>query len=346
MNIAQIAPVWERVPPVKYGGIELVVYLLTEELVRRGHKVTLFGTKSAKTSAEKQFVYYSAQREIIGNPIPDLLHVSNAFEQAEKFDILHNHCGYSGVTLAKYIDTPVLTTLHGIFTNINKRFFRFNKNSCYYNSISMAQRKSGPKLNYIGNVYNAIDIDSYHFQEEKDDYFIFISRMSPLKGPDKAIQIAFKAGIKLKIAGKIDAGADTEYFEEKVNPLVDDEQIIYMGEVTEKKKRQLLKGAKGFLFPLQWPEPFGLVMVEAMACGTPVIAYPYGSVSEVVVDKKTGFIVETDEDMVKAIKLIDQISPEYCRKYVEKQFSSNRMTNDYESLYNRILKKEENKYGH
>lgn len=337
MRIAQVAPVWERVPPRKYGGIELVVSLLTEELVRQGHDVTLFASGDSKTKAKLESVYHTAApRELLGNPVPDLYHVATAFEKAKEFDVIHNHSGYSGIALSKFIDTPVITTLHGIFTDINMPFFKAFSDSCFYNSISNEQRKSCPDLNYAGTVYNAINMDSYQFSADKKDYFVYISRITKDKGSDVVIRIAKKAGIKLIMAGKIDPGRDTEYFEEEVRPHIDNDQIVFKGEVSEAEKRRLLKEAKAFIFPLQWAEPFGLVMPEAMACGTPVIAFPYGSVPEVVDQGVTGFVVNTEEDMIDAIKRVDEIDPRKCRDHAEKRFGVPRMARDYLSIYKKI----------
>jgi len=339
MKIAQVAPVWERVPPVKYGGIELVVYLLSEELVRRGHEVTLYASGNSVTSGHLVSVYPEEQRAVIGNPCPDLLHVTNAFMGADKFDVIHNHAGYSGISMSNLVSTPVLTTLHGIFTEVNKPLFKAFKNSCYYNSISDEQRKGFPDLNYVGTVYNAIDISTFPFSETKEDYFFLISRVSPLKGTHLAVEIARKAGVKLILAGKIDPGADMAYFEKEVKPYVDGKQIMFLEEVTEEKKRELLKNARGFLFPLQWAEPFGLVMIEAMVCGTPVIGFPYGAVPEVVVHKETGFLAKNVEEMVDFVKRVDEIDPHKCRQHVEEKFSVKRMVDDYEALYGEVLKR-------
>lgn len=340
MKIAQVAPVWERVPPRKYGGIELVVALLTDELVKQGHDVTLFATGDSQTKAKLRSVYHTAApRQLLGNPVPDLYHTTMAFEEAKNFDIIQNHTGYSGIALSNFIDTPVLTTLHGIFTDINTPFFKAFAGSCYYNSISNEQRNHGPKLNYAGTVYNAIDMDSYQFNAKKKDNYVYVSRITKDKGSDVVIRIAKKAGIKLVMAGKIDPGRDTEYFEKEVAPHIDGEQIIFKGEVSEKEKRELLRDAKAFIFPLQWAEPFGLVMPEAMACGTPVISFPYGSVPEVVDNGITGFVVNTEDEMVEAVKKVDEIDPYKCREHAESRFGVPRMAQDYLALYEKIIGK-------
>ncbi len=341
MKIAQLAPVWERVPPVKYGGIEMVVHILTEELVKRGHDVTLFATGDSKTSAKLSSVYHtkpSRKLLIEGHEIPDLLHVTSAFKMANEFDLIHNHMGYLGIAMANFVSTPVLTTLHGPFIEANKRFFRTFKDAVYYNSISNAQRKDLTGLNYMGTVYNAIDVDRYEFKSKKKDYFLFLSRITADKGAHTAIDVAKRAGINLIMAGKIDPGPDTEYFEERVYPKIDGKQIKFLGEVTDKRKKELLRDAKAFIFPLQWPEPFGLVIIEAMASGTPVIAFPYGSVPEIVIDGETGFIVNTVEEMVEAVSKVDKIDLFKCRDYAEKKFSAAKMADDYEAIYRKMIK--------
>jgi glycosyltransferase involved in cell wall biosynthesis len=340
MRIAQLSPVWERVPPVKYGGIELVVYLLTEELVKRGHEVHLFASGDSHTSGKLESIYPVAQRELLGNPVPDLLHVTHAFLRASEFDVIHNHTGYSGIAFANFISTPVLNTLHGIFTAVNKPFFsRFE--SMYYNSISDEQRRDLPTLNYIATIYNAIDISSYPYSATKKDYFVSLGRVCALKGTHLAAEIAKKAGVRLLIAGKVDAGRDTDYYHERVEPHLEEDKIVFLGEISEEEKRKLLRDAKGFLFPLQWSEPFGLVMIEAMACGTPVVAFPYGAVPEVVKDRETGFIVRSIEEMVDAVRRIDQIDPQKCRDHVVEQFGVARMVDDYEAIYKRIISESE-----
>lgn len=342
MKIAMVAPVWERVPPEKYGGIELVVHLLTEGLVEEGHEVTLFATGDSQTEGRLVSHFSNAQRKWMGRIEPDLLHVSSAYHQIREegnYDIIHNHAGYSGIALADFIDIPVLTTLHGIFTEFNVPFFEYFKEVCYYNSISNEQRKGFPELKYIATVYNAIDVDGYPFTAEKEDYFLWLSRLSPVKGAHHAVQLARKLGFKLILAGKIDE-VDRPYYAHDVRPYVDGKQIVYLGEIDESKKRQLLAKAKAFLFPINWSEPFGLVMIEAMACGTPVIATHHGAVPEVVVDGETGFIVERPEEMVEKIKLIDQVDPARCRQHVEERFSQTTMTRHYEEVYRKIIELE------
>ncbi len=340
MRIAQIAPVWERVPPRKYGGTEVVVSLLTEELVRRGHDVTLFATGDSITKARLKACYRkSPERDhlVQNNLVPELIHTGNAFKYAEQFDIIHNHCGRIGILLGSLINKPVLDTLHGRFSEDNIPFYEAYKDAVFYNSISFGQRRTGHDLNYVGNVYNAINTESYQFSRKKEDYFVHISRISQDKGTDIAVDVARKAGVKLIVAGKVDPGKDTLYYKEKIAPKVDGRQIIYRGEIPEEEKRALFRGARGFIFPLQWAEPFGLVMVEAMACGTPVIAFPCGSVPEIVENGKTGFVVNSFEQMVEAVNNIKYIDPFDCRKRAVERFSINKMVDEYERLYEKII---------
>lgn len=342
MKIAMVAPVWERVPPTKYGGIELVVHLLTEELVRRGHDVTLFATGDSITEARLEFVFDVSQRKWIHSIEPDLLHASFAYHRIREegdYEIIHNHTGYSGVALADFVDVPVLTTLHGIFTEVNRPFFKFFKDVCYYNSISKEQRRGLPELNYIATVYNAINVKSYPFREKKEDFFLWLSRVSPLKGAHYAVRIAREAGIKLVMAGKIDE-VDRYYYEHDVRPFIDGKQVEFLGEVSEEEKRELMGKARAFIFPITWSEPFGLVMIEAMACGTPVLATGRGAVPEVVKDGETGFIVKKPMEIVDKIKKVDEISPQACRKHVEERFSEERMARDYEEVYLKIIEAE------
>ncbi len=340
MRIAQIAPVWERVPPRRYGGIEVVVFHLTDELIKRGHDVTLFATGDSITKARLKSCYDTSPERIHlahHNPMPDLIHIGKAFKHAEQFDIIHNHTGWIGTVLGSLINKPVLDTLHGSFSEDNILFYEAYKDAVFYNSISFGQRRSVPDLNYVGNVYNAIDTDSYQFSREKGDYFIHISRICSDKGTDIAVDVARKAGVKLILAGKIDPGKDTLYYKEKIAPKVDGRQIIYIGEISEDEKRALFRDAMGFIFPLQWAEPFGLVMAEAMACGTPVIAFPLGSVPEIIEDGKTGFVVNSFEQMVEAVNNIECIDPFDCRRRAVEKFSINKMVDEYERLYEKII---------
>jgi glycosyltransferase involved in cell wall biosynthesis len=274
----------------------------------------------------------------MGSTLTDIAHVSHAFDHAGGFDIIQNHAGYLGVALARQAGTPVLTTLHGIFTDKNSPFYERYGEACFYNSISDEQRRQGPQnMRYVGTIYNGIRVESYPYREDKGDFFVNVSRVSPLKGTHVACEMAHNAGVRLIIAGKIDAGADMRYFEEKVEPLLDRDQVIYLGEVSEAEKRRLFAEAKGFLFPLQWDEPFGLVLAEAMACGTPVLSLARGSVPEVVIDGETGFVVGDVDELMGCLSRTSEIDPKACRARAEERFGVKRMTDDYEAAYARIL---------
>jgi len=346
MKIAQIAPFEEPVPPKKYGGTELVVYNLTEELVRRGHEVVLFASGDSKTSARLLPVFPKALRKTkIGSDLKTreaykFLGISQILSTLlkERFDIIHNHIGWRLLPFAQILQDKIITTLHGPL-NIGYQKLIYKKfHDLPYISISKNQRTPLSKLNFVANIYNGIDIERFPFNYKPKDYLAFLGRMSPEKGPVEAIKIAKKAKMKLIMAAKIDL-VDQEYFAREVKPLIDDKQIKFIGEVNHQGKVKLLKNAKALITPIQWEEPFGLFFVEAMACGTPVIAFRMGSVPEVVKDGKTGFIVKNIKEAVEAVKNIDQIKREDCRIWVEKNFPIKKMVDDYEKIYYQIVKK-------
>lgn len=336
MKILIVSPPWIRVPPLGYGGIELVVGLLADELAKRGHDVTLFATGDSDTQAKLDYLFEEGQTSKLGMTLYDAMQVSEAYKSADEFDIVHDHSGFIGVAFAHTVKPPVLHTLHGPFTNDTTRFYEHFKDACYYNAISEYQKSCLPTLNYVETVYNAVDVHKYEFSEEKDDYLILVSRVSPNKGTHLAIQVAKELGEKLILVGKIDP-IDMDYFTTQVAPEVDGDQIIFTGEVGDAEKRELLKRAKCFVFPIQWPEPFGLVMAEAMACGTPAVVIRNGSSPEVVADGTTGFVVDTLNEMLDAVKRAGEIDPRACREHVEKNFSPAKMADVYEANYRRIL---------
>ncbi len=349
MRIAQIAPLWERVPPLTYGGIELVVSLLTDELVRRGHEVTLFASGDSITLAELDAVHPQAlrtDRTIKEHGIYDMLNVSRVYEQADQFDIIHSHVGCSALPYANLVKTPTVHTLHGIFTPDNEKLFTHARRQPYI-SISNSQREPRLNLNYVGTVYNGINTSIYDFyaQAEHPEYLAFLGRISPEKGTHLAIEIAKNAGLPLKIAGKVDV-VDVEYYETLVKPHIDGEQIQYLGEANHAQKCELMGGAIATLFPITWREPFGLVMVESMVLGTPVIAMKLGSTTEVIVDGETGFLCDRIEEMVKAVDKVTQLSRMKTREHVLKNFSRERMTQGYLEIYEKILAQRFTQNGH
>ncbi|MCX6759652.1 MAG: glycosyltransferase family 4 protein [Candidatus Nealsonbacteria bacterium] len=345
MKIALLAPFEESVPPQKYGGTELIVYYLAQ-LLSKKHSVFLFATGDSKTKARLIPIFpRNIRKEKISQDMKireslKYIGIAKVVKELKKIkvDIIHNHIGWRFLPFAPLFKSPVVTTLHGPLNVPYQQFVYGQFKKFPFISISNSQRKPFPDLNYAATVYNGIDIKEFDFNDNpKGDYFAFLARMSPEKGPVQAIQAAKKAGVKLKMAAKVDA-VDKEYFEKEIRPLIDGKQIKFLGEIGPKEKNNFLKNAKGLLIPLQWEEPFGLFMIEAMACGTPVIAFKRGSVPEVVKDKKTGFIVKTINEMAEAIKKIDQIDRKECRKWIKEKFTAERMVSDYEKVYEKILK--------
>ena len=340
MKIAQIAPLWERVPPPAYGGIELVVGLLTDELVRRGHEVTLFASGDSLTLAKLISVHPRALRldsSIRDASIYEFLQLASVYEKAADFDIIHSHMGVATLTSANLVKTPTVHTLHGIFTPDNEKIFKHCQQQPYI-TISNSQRETRLGLNYVKTVYNGIDVSSYEFypQPQEPPYLAFLGRMSPEKGPHLAIEIAKKTGWKLKMAGKVDL-VDLDYFEAKIKPYIDGKQIEYLGEANHIQKNALMGGAYATLFPITWREPFGLVMVESMAAGTPVIGMRMGSTEEIIVHGETGFLCGNVEECINSLGKIEQLNRDACRQYVENNFSIQQMTDGYEAVYQRII---------
>lgn len=341
MKIAQISPLWERVPPERYGGIELIVKLLTDELVRRGHEVTLFASGDSITSAKLKFVHPKALRldpNIIEPGIYEHMLLADIHQQAHKFDIIHSHLGYQALWLGNLIKTPVIHTLHGSFTPENEKIFRrFGWQP--FISISEAQREPRLGMNYLHTVYNGIDTVVYPFNPEPEQpaYLAFVGRISPQKGPVEAIKIARATGLPLKMAGKVDA-VDKVFYRDLVEPLIDGEQIQFLGEVSHEEKVKLLGGASATLFPITWREPFGLVMIESMASGTPVIGMGLGSVPEVIAHGKTGFVCHSLEAMIEMVPKAVALDRQTCREYVVTRFSVETMTDEYEKAYAMAVK--------
>ncbi len=336
MRIAQVAPLWERVPPFRYGGIELIVSLLSDELVRRGHEVTLFASGDSITLGNLKSVHDQALRLDPSIKEPGLyeqMMLSDVYRSAHYFDIIHSHVGCAALPYCGFVKTPTVHTMHGIFTPDNEKMFRQFAWQPYI-SISEAQREPRLGLNYIHTVYNGIDTNIYPFQPTPTQpaYLAFVGRLSPEKGPAQAIKIARATGYPLKMAGKIDA-VDRDFYREQIEPLIDGEQIQYLGEVSHEQKVQLLSEATVTLFPVTWREPFGLVMIESMATGTPVIGMALGSVPEVIAHGKTGFVCRSLEKMIESIPAAIKLDRQTCRDYVLSRFSVQSMTDEYEKAY-------------
>ncbi len=349
MKIAQIAPLWERVPPPAYGGIELVVGLLTDALVARGHDVTLFASGDSITTAKLASVHPQALRldASIKEPgIYDLLQLSQVYDRAGEFDLIHSHMGCAALPYGNLTQTPTVNTLHGIFTPDNEKMFVRAKAQSYV-SISNAQREPRLGLNYVATVYNSIDVDLHHFFPIASEpaYLAFLGRMSAEKGPHHAIEIAKATGMTLKMAGKIDP-ADVEYFDQYIKPHIDGVQIQFLGEADHHMKNDLMGRAIATLFPITWREPFGLVMIESMAAGTPVIAINLGSIPEIIVDGVNGYICNTVAECVAAVAKIPAISRLGCREYVQNRFSVDQMATGYEAVYQQLLAQKFVRNGH
>ncbi len=340
MRIAMIAPLEMRVPPIAYGGTELVVSLLTEELVRRDHSVTLFGSGDSVSRARVESVCSHFLRgSDRDKAILNMLNVVSCLEQADRFDIIHNHTTLEGLATAGLVKTPMLTTLHGNLEGDWALLFSHYKG--WYNTISRSAKSLLPdKEQFAGTIYNAIDCAVFPFNGgRRDDYLLYLSRISPEKGTHLAIALARKLGRRLIIAGNVDT-VDRNYFRSQVLPQIDGDLIKYVGEADYHQKCQLLLQARCLVAPITWSEPFGLYFVEAMACGTPVVVLNRGSAPEVVRNGATGFVVDTLGEMEKATEQVHRIEPLRCRQHVEQHFDVGRMADDYLSAYHRILEAE------
>jgi glycosyltransferase involved in cell wall biosynthesis len=339
MHVAMLSPIAWRTPPQSYGPWEYIVSLLTEGLVQKGIDVTLFATKNSITKANLVSVCnqgYEEDQELIPK-VWECLHISQLFERGDDFDIIHNHFDFLPLTYMKMTSTPVVTTIHGISSPKILPVYKKYNNHSYYVSISNAARI--PELNYIATVYHGIDLNQFTFNSHSKDYLIFFGRLHYDKGIKKAIEIALKFRMKLILAGIIQ---DKDYFKRNIEPFLDNKLIEYVGVADPEKRDELLGGAYALLNPINIPEAFGLSVVEAMACGTPVISFNKGSMSEVISNGKTGFLVNSIEESIKALKIIDTIDRAECRKWVEKKFTVNRMVNDYIKVYKSIIAKNNN----
>jgi glycosyltransferase involved in cell wall biosynthesis len=341
MRIAQIAPLYECVPPKLYGGTERVVSYLTEELVRQGHDVTLFASGDSKTSAELVPCCDMALRlnPSIRDPLPyHVIMMEQIRQRAHEFEILHFHVDYLHAPLVRQLSCPAITTHHGRLDLSDLASFYGVFHDMPLVSISRHQRGYLRHANWIGTVHHGLPRDLLPFQPDAGEGFlVFLGRISPEKRPDLAIEIAAKAGVPLKIAAKVDR-VDQAYWSEKIEPMVRAHTIVeFIGEINEQEKAELLGNAAALLFPIDWPEPFGLVMIEAMACGTPVIALRRGSVPEVVEDGVSGFIVDTVEQAVAAVRRIPDLDRATVRAVFERRFTAERMAKDYVEIYHRIV---------
>jgi glycosyltransferase involved in cell wall biosynthesis len=338
MRIAQVAPLAEPVPPELYGGTERVVSLLTEELVRRGHEVTLFASGDSQTKATLVPVTQEALRlgpEDLDPNLYQTLELGLVFERADEFDVIHSHVDYFALPFTRLVETPVVTTLHGRLDLPGLQMMYEKYSSAPVVSISDSQREPIPGANWAGTVYNGTDTASFTFREQGGESFVYVGRICPEKNVEGAIAIARRTGVPLRIAAKVDP-VDAEYHESVIEPLIDGQHIEYLGELGGADKDELLGSARALLFPIDWPEPFGLAMAEAMACGTPVLALRRGSVPEVVEDGVTGFVRDSEEELAELADEVARLSRRACRERVDRLFSVAAMTDGYETVYSSL----------
>jgi glycosyltransferase involved in cell wall biosynthesis len=343
LRIALLAPFEEPVPPKKYGGTELVVYNLTEELVALGHDVTLIASGDSTTSAKLAPAVDQAIRVLSRARNPKTrtalkyqgLANTLSIIMNGNFDILHNHYGWELLMFKKLLKCPIITTLHGTLVDPTEQEMYSLYKDMSFVSISDSQRRHGPHLNYLGTVYNGIQVDRFKFNDKPQDYLAFLGRITPEKGPVYAIEIARKTNQRLIIGAKIDP-VDKSYFEQIVEPLIDGDQIKFIGEVDHPAKVELLSNARALISPLQWDEPFGLVNIEALASGTPVISINRGSMPEIIETGKVGFLCSNIDEMINRVADIDTIDRRACRDHVEKNFTSQVMATQYSKIYNKL----------
>ncbi len=339
MKIAQVAPLMERVPPTRYGGTERIVSYLTEELVGHGHDVTLFASGDSVTSARLVAVNRKSLRtdeQSLAPLAPHILMFEQLLQRADDFDVVHFHTDYVHFPMMRRQRVPHVTTLHGRLDipELAPLYREFDDEPLV--SISDSQREPLPKAHWWGTIYHGIPEDLYALRPTSGSYLAFLGRISPEKGADQAIAIARMAGMLLKIAAKVD-DADRRYFETTIKPLFRDPLVEYLGEIDDGEKQRLLGEAAALLFPIDWPEPFGLVLIEAMACGTPVIAFRRGSVPEVIDDGITGFIVDDVEGAVRACERVATFDRVRCRRVFEERFSARQMAESYLALYRKLI---------
>lgn len=335
MRIAQVAPLYESVPLKRYGGIERVVSYLSEELVRQGHQITLFASGDSITTGE---LVPCSSKSIRGFPewVDPLAFHALQFNQVfeREFDMVHFHIEYLSLPFSRLLEWPSLTTLHNPLPDMPELFCAFG--DLPFVAVSNSQRAQWPSANWRKTIHHGLPPDLYTLNSKPGRYLAFLGRIAPEKRCDRAIEIAKRSGVPLKIAAKIDP-YDRPYFDREISPLLAGRNIEFIGEISEREKNDFLGNAAALLFPIDWAEPFGLVMIEALACGTPVIAFRCGSVPEVIDDGVTGFIVDDIDGAVQAVRHIESVNRQRCREIFEARFTASRMARDYVSVYCGIL---------
>lgn len=333
-----MAPVWFPVPPLGYGGIELVVALLADGLVDAGHDVTLFASGGSRTKAHLVSPFATPpDPRLLGSAWYDAAHAFASYTDGTEFDVIHDHAGVVGPVLGAMLDgrPPVVHTLHGPWNDESRMLYRLLADRVHLVAISEAQRANNLDIRYAGVVHNGIDLGAYPFRSEKDDFLVYIGRANPDKGPAEAIEVARRSGLPLKMILKRAEPPEHAYFESEVEPMLGDDVELFEN-VSHNVKVDLLGRARAMIFPIRWPEPFGLVMVEAMACGTPVVTTSRGAAPELVDDGVTGFRRDTTDDLVAAVSRVADIESAACRSRVEKHFSAKAMVQGYEALYQAV----------
>ena len=339
MRIAQVSPLWESVPPKLYGGTERIVSYITEELVAMGHDVTLFASGDSETTAKLEAICPQALRlntGIFNRDAPLIMQQERALGVSGNFDIVHSHLDFLGFPVARRNAVPMVTTLHGRLDlpELEPVFREFIEMPLV--SISASQRRPLPWANWAGTIHHGLPRNLYSFHPKSEGYLAFLGRISPEKRPDQAIEIAKRAGIPLKMAAKVDP-ADRVYYEAAVEPLLNHPLIEFVGEISDAEKNDFVGNAMALVCPYDWPEPFGLVLIEALACGTPVLAYRRGSIPEIIDHGSTGFVCETVDEMVDAVGQVPFLERRHCRAAFDERFTADRMARDYVALYERIL---------
>jgi glycosyltransferase involved in cell wall biosynthesis len=340
MRIAMLAPPWIPVPPPGYGGIEAMIALLCEGLLARGHDVTLLAAPGSSSAAEIRTVLPDVHDDAIEKARYEADHVARAFELIEAwrgsgapYDVIHDHCGFTAFAMADRIGVPMVHTLHGPFTPDTREFYERHARKAQAVALSRHQRSAAPpSLRVAGVIPNPIDVREWPYRDEKGDYALWLGRMTWVKGPQRAIAATRAAGVPLVLAGPVQTGEE-EFFAREVEPHIDADSVRYVGEVGGEAKKRLVAGARALLMPIRWAEPFGIVMVEAMACGTPVIAFPEGAAADIVRDGVNGFLVADEDGMAEALRAVDQIDPAACRSHVSARYAVDEVAAAYSAVY-------------
>ncbi|HEV2998085.1 MAG TPA: glycosyltransferase family 4 protein [Solirubrobacteraceae bacterium] len=345
LAIAVVAPPWIPIPPPAYGGIEAVVALLCEELVERGHRVTLFAAPGSESPAELRMPLERVHDDQIGSSLHESDHVGAAYDaidlaavEGRPFDVVHDHSGFTAVAMGHRVATPVVHTLHAPFNEETRPFYARHGHKVRLVAISRFQLEHAPPGVRVPDVVpNPIRVGDWPFYEDKEDYLLWVGRMDPVKGAHRAIEVARAADLRLILAGPIQPGQEG-YFHREIEPRLDGEEVVYVGEVGGVRRKELFARARAFLMPIRWAEPFGMVIVEALACGTPVITFPEGAANEIVIDGENGFHVADEHAMAEAVGRLERIDPARCRESVASRYDVAIVADGYEAVYERAIR--------